>query len=164
MSDIVYYRVPQLYMSGFYDVDNENWVGIIVTDSEHIYENKKFLDRFRQVLLADDFAKVAHVLWIIKEKSEQLIFRKKSLSGCSDETVIVNENDIFEKLESTNDRKSEYMLEYIYSGTVNKFVCSHYYENINIYVRIDKLHDTEKLLEKIAEKGKYYKYELDEVK
>lgn len=53
------------------------------------------MDRFCKTLLADDFAKVAQVLWTIKEKNEQL-------------------------------------------------------------------QGMEKLLEKIPEKGDYYKYELDE--
>ena len=162
MFDIVYYKVPRQCMYSYNNIDIEDWAEIIVTDSEHVYEYSRFMDRFCQTLLADDFAKVAQVLWTIKEKNEQVVFRKKHNGEYSDETIIRSENDILEKLKTTNDRKSQYMFEYIEDGVVSKLVCSHYYENISIYVRKEQLQGMEKLLEKIAEKGDYYKYELDE--
>lgn len=161
MFDIVYYIVPQMHMDICEGVDRDNWSEIIVTDSENVYEYKHFWDRFRQILFADDFAKVAYMLWSVKAERERLLFKKKD-GKYNDGTEIGTENELFEKLESTNDRKSQYTLDYVENGKINKRVCSNYYYDPRIYVKKECLQNTEKLLEKIAEKGNYYKYELGE--
>lgn len=70
MFDIVYCISPQIYTSDCPLIDDANWVEVTVTDSEHVYDYKRFTYRFKQVLLSDDFEKTAKVLWSIKEDSD----------------------------------------------------------------------------------------------
>ena len=112
MFDIAYYIVPQMHMDICEGVGRDNWSEIIVSDSENVYEYKHFWDRFRQILFADDFAKVAYMLWSVKAERERLLFKTKD-GKYNDGTEIGTENELFEKLESTNDRKSQYILDYV---------------------------------------------------
>lgn len=158
MFDIVYCISPQIYTSDCPLIDDANWVEVTVTDSEHVYDYKRFTYRFKQVLLSDDFEKTAKVLWSIKEDSEQVVFYRKYRDKYFDRTIITCGKNMFEQLESTEDRKMQYVFTYLDGKKVNKIVCNFYYENIKIYVRKKALFQMEKQLEGIAEKGNYYQY------
>lgn len=166
MRRLVYYCVPEEYMEKpdfFQEWNKKKWTEFRVVDSEEIYEKRglkaKFLTTF-----TDTAEELAQFLWVLKRENEMLEIqtRMQEPDEKRSKSVIEKENNLAMVLDEMSIKKIQYVAFYMADGQIQKLASTNGDESLHVWARKGMEGSFAKILNKWAELGDFFHYELGE--
>lgn len=148
MQELVYYAVPN-------GKENCPTVEVIIRDSEHIYE-KFFVEEF-----TDRINDVANFLFLFCDEYSDTFLEYQEMQQWIS-VMIDNKQDLINLLENLNTNRKSYRIIYKQHGSAQMVACCQQTGNLYLHIRKSDLHNVEWLLNKVATKSSFEKYELGE--